>query len=299
MKDRTLHKILGDPEFDPSIFLEDAIKEFVSKHPTQVAQDKVALRHLLEDIDVITNLVDAIDVHDVNMISKFMTTLAESEWQRNEACKNLVKRLAGEDLISAEVTGVVADYATTFPCLWCLSDSYGILAKVSNNFVGQLARSVVNGGGTRTWDYHDWRIALESGGVSPEDFVNALKKQKVSLIPITTTKRGRNDTTNFWTISEVAKAIAADESLRWLRNELLDACNERFDSYACFCCGKEPIKSISGYTLHLKSCDKGNQYPDPWQIFHGQPRELSFKCERCGQKFTTTSGLTLHSKKCQ
>jgi len=293
MKERTLHKIMGDPEFNPGIFIEEAIIEFVKQHPLKVAEDKVALRHLIADSDIAPSLHAVIDINDPDMIESWLATMKQGQsWNKNEVCAKFIGRLSQVEAANSEaIFKVLNRYTSDFECLTRPSTMMS-LANIFGpaNLASMIVELAVIKKATRGWVKEDWD-AVFAQAIDHMVFIEALEEDRVIMRYSNGTSQNEN---NFRTISEVAKAVKGTAA----QERLIKICKKSWHEYVCFKCGRDQIKSISGYTLHRKKCDSQNVYPCPWETFYGIPRELSFRCD-CGADFTTSSGLTLHKKACR
>jgi len=280
----TIRHILGDPDFDPGIIFEDALKDFVKKNPAEVAKrDKVALKWLVKDPEVVAAVAEYIDVRgDVEMVPDTIMSLQKIRYlgSRERYVAGFMKRftLAPVESINALVEGILR--YPSIPFSWYPVD---LLDRMSRDQVSSIISATVNEGNTACWKAEDWRPIVDNE-TGMNHFIDALEKEAVFL----------DDTGILHIISQCAKKTKDPRHIKVLNDF---KAGDNF--YRCFACGRAPIKSISGYTLHRKRCDPRNRYPSPHEIFHGEPKELSFECSTCGETFSTQSGCTLHEKNCK
>lgn len=297
MKKRTLQKILADPAFNPEKFLEQAIVEFVERYPQEVAKDTVALNHLVEDPDIAVKIVEAVDVNNPGQMARYLESLS-GNYSKEDVCCTLLGRLGEMEPGNAEaIFAVLKRFAPKYNSISRPSKFANLSDFVDQDRLFELMEEALVNEGTQDWEVRDWEVAIKTpAGV--EAFIKALEGGTIKL---------KTDGDFFPLISRLAKR----ERQTTHGLALLDACRARWTAYVCFSCGRgsgvdrngnaadtNVIKSISGYTLHRNGCDKANEDPSPWKTINGVERELSFDCDRCGQTFTTASGLTLHRKKC-
>jgi hypothetical protein len=300
MNKRTFEKILADPNFNPMVFMEDAITEFIQRYPDRVAEDKVALGHLVNDPDAAQAIVKAVDVNDPELLGRYFESLHKSQhWRVEETCQTLLERLSALDPSNADaIFAVLKAFAPKFSSISRPSNFGNLDSVLAEAQLFELMEEALTKNGTKDWETEDWKVAVgATAGI--DAFIKALKDKTLNL-------KGKEGGP-FQLISRVAQQIKGTPQA----TALIEACEARWDAYVCFACGRgsgldrrgneapnNVIKSISGYTLHRGGCDPDEKFPSPWQIINGDERELSFECGRCGQVFTTASGLTLHQKKC-
>jgi hypothetical protein len=298
MNDRTLRKILGDPQFNPDDILGPALSDFINLHPEEIAKDKVAIKYLAEDPEVVHLVMDVIDWQDFNMVEKILGAIAQMRWQKADVVNKAFTKMTHAN--HENLPKVFSTIKKHVASLSLLPNSLGELPKIfSPEQISELIDEM--SANPATWGPKDWAVAVRSKECI-EAFLARLAANTVNLV------MGCDE--DFQTISVAAEHIKrlnlGDYSVK-----LINFCKNKWKSYVCFKCGKgcgknfhgkliesHLIKSISGYTLHRKKCAPNGEFKSPWEIFFGMPRELQFNCDRCGQPFTTTSGLTLHSKSC-
>jgi len=280
VQESTIQKILGDPNFDPGIILEDALVSFIRNYPRKAAEDKVALKYLVRDVDIIEQMKDVVDVNDAENLATFIDTVKRStSWARDRALRAIVDNL--QDVERENIDAVFEVVKSK------LSDIR--LGKIPTRFfsfltLGQTEEMVANAvrrGSTKRWKATDWVVALRVS-IGEDLFLEALEKEHVKL-----------DADTLRIVSNMAISVKGDP----VKERILLAVEDSFDGYVCFGCGKEPIKSLSGYTLHRKSCFAAT-VRSPHEIIMGRPKSLKFRCA-CGEIFTSRSGLTLHEKTCR
>lgn len=302
MKKRTLHKILQDPDFDPAIFLEEAIVNFINQHPVKVAEDKVALRHLVSDSDVAANVFQLVDINDLDLVKSYLTAIPGMNYNQAGAVEIMTAKLGN---VKEENVGKMLEMIKE-----SIGKIYGLdtpkslkhLAPIMvDDDIDKMMTIMLGQAKLESWQPDDWEVAIKT-----KDGQKALLKTlpKVKILEVKM----------FQLISRLGTALEGTQSAK----ELLEVIRAKWSTYICFKCGKgkgpykphtysrknrgtnDFIKSISGYTLHRKGCDKENEFLSPHEIINGRPMKLKFECElACGATFTTLSGKTLHEKSCK
>lgn len=287
MQDSTFNKIIGDPNFDPHVILEEALVEFIKNHPTEVAKDRVALKWLVRDSSIIHDIVTVIDINDVEMIPVVFDTIEKISWEhsRIRTKAELIKKL--RDTKPDRVTDLLEIIKDKAPSTRLGDYPEKFIEQLAADQIDSLVVSAVQAG-SEGWRTEDWKIAIKTT-TGFEAFMEALKQRKVSF---------SSDT--FQLVSQCARTATQGEYKAILLGLFAD-----LNSYVCFACGRgtggetDLIKSLSGYTLHRQKCDPDDAYLSPDEIINGKPKTLSFPCGRCGEVFSTASGLSLHRKACR
>jgi hypothetical protein len=289
LQESTFRKIVGDPDFDPYGIVEEALVEFIKRHPEKVATDRVALKYLVQDPSIIDTIAQVIDINDLETIPVALDTAKRIQWDhsRQRTRNRILNKLKGAKPENVDaLLQIVKDKAPetrlgSFPSEFIdmLTDEQG----------DELVVNAVQAGSTDGWHSSDWKIAIRRPA-GLDAFIEAIKKGVVA-----------HQTDNLQLVSKVAVAVKGQRD----KERVLLGMFSDLNSYTCFCCGKgttgqdnDIIKSLSGYTLHREKCDPGNEFPSPDEIITGKPKTLEFPCE-CGEVFTTSSGLSLHRKACR
>lgn len=296
MRDSTFQRIIGDPDFDPHGIIEDALVEFIRNHPQKVAQDRVALKWLVKDPTIIESIVKVVDLNDLEMLEPFLESVEKHDGYQQTPVKNhIIAHLTKvkPENIDAVFTMVVKAWN---PRPKMIPTEF--LNHLRPEQINEMTQAMLDNKGEMNWDAEDWKEAIRTA-FGTQTFVDAFVSSKVTISePI------------FPIISQIARSVAGTPDA----DRLLHAVDRKWDTYVCFACGyganlsphhyrrRAPapklIKSLSGYTLHRQKCDPKNEFLSPHEIITGKPKQLEFSCDRCGETFTTLSGLTLHRKVC-
>ncbi len=300
MQKKTLHKILQDPLFDPAIFLEQAIVEYIKKHPVEVAKDKVALRHLVGDPSTAANVFQLVDINDLDLVRSYLQAIPGIPYGQSDAVSALTERLhkLREENV-AEMLEIIKESIGKVSGLDTPKSLYHITPIMGENDLDEMMTIMLKNASLTLWKPNDWKVAIKT-----EDGQKAL----IKTIP----KISINDADMFQLLSLLGTTLKGTK----LANKLLELIRTKWKTYICFNCGKgkgpwkpisyrpergknDFIKSISGYTLHRKKCDPENKFLSPHEIIEGRSMKLRWECDRgCGATFTTLSGKTLHGKTC-
>ena len=302
MDKKTLHKILQDPDFNPAIFLEQAIVDFVSRNPEKVAEDAVALRHLIGDTNVAPRVFKLVEINDLHLVKTYLKAIRAMQgyYDQGSALRQLTSklhRLHKENV--AEMVKMLKENVGKIAGLNEPSSLVKIADIMNKDDLEEMIVMTLKSAGT-DWKVDDWDVATKID-VGITKFIMKMKEMSI------------NEEEMFNFMSRLAHRVKGTE----FAPLLLDKIKEKWSTYICFKCGKgkgpwraaswrppkgknDFIKSISGYTLHRKTCDPKDEFPSPHEIITGRPMELEWECERgCGATFTTSSGKTLHEKKCR
>jgi hypothetical protein len=300
MKKETLHKILSDPNFDPSSILEEAIVSFVSKNPERLAEDEVVYKYLIRDPSLASQMQKTVDINNIENLKVFLHTASKADhWVANSVKASFINKL---DNVVDENIDAIFELVVTRK-IDVTSNPSGMRSfgrKLSDDQLDRLLRVAKTADRVRTWNAEAWDAFLTTSfGI--DTFIECLKKGNIIPRPY--------DGSNFFRkMSEIIKAEGSSPRSM----EILNWCKSEYDSHICFKCGRgceldasgnhresNVIKSLSGYTLHRQKCDPENEYPSPWEILFNEVRTFEYPCKFCGEVFTTTSGRTLHENKCR
>jgi len=291
----TVHKILSDPNFDPSMVFEQALVEFIEQHPATVAKDEVCLKHLVKDPEVCHNIVSIIPMNNSKLLGDFLLSIKRMNWGSPGVSAKILTRL--DEVEPENVCEILETIKKSFAAARLTRMHPEFIDKLTQAQIDEFVKEAAATASIKNWKNNDWEIAFKSEeGI--QAFLSALVEDRLTL------KRGM-----FGLVATCAKAVAGNAERRAAILQYLD---DNYEGYVCFKCGRgsgvdsngkrkdnDKIKSLSGYTLHRSSCDPSNEFLSPHEIFSGSPKVLSFKCGWCGETFTTSSGRTLHEKKCK
>jgi len=297
MKDSTFQRIVGDPGFDPHGIIEDALVEFIKRHPSKVARDRVALKWLVKDPTIIQDIVGVVSINDLEMLEPFLESVEKHDGYQQGSVKNHIIGC----LINVEPKNVDAVFTMVVkawnPRPKVIPEAFINLLRPEQ--VDEMTQTMLDNKAEMQWDEVDWNVATRTPfGI--KTFVDAFVSSKVEI-----------SNGIFPVISQVTRAVVGTPDA----GRLLHAVDRKWNTYVCFACGyganldhgryrrrgnqtPKLIKSLSGYTLHRQKCDPKDGFLSPHEIITGKPKQLDFSCDRCGETFNTKSGLTLHRKAC-
>lgn len=277
MQDKTVQRILGDPNFNPDYILEDALIEYIKGHPTKVAECREALRWLVRDPSTISDISKVVDINDIEMIGEFMETVKRSSsWSRADVIQRLLKNTSKvrpenmEEFLKLFNSAMLEVRPSIIPAHF---RSHLSRAQLKEVMISRLQSNLSE------FRSVDWNILIKyPEGV--DAFLQYIKGNSYYA---------GNEATRLQIFSDVARIVKGKP----VETILLDY-EKNLQGYRCFACSAH-LKSLSGYTQHrAKKC---TTHPSPHEIILGHPKSLSFVC-KCGDIFTTKSALTLHRKVC-
>jgi hypothetical protein len=310
MKDGTVRQILADPEFDPSFLLEPALLNYMSKNPSSVASDKVAMKWLAKDETVIRGIASLVNPNNTSVLADAVASIGrmDTSWAKSDAAHNLcisIEKCAvngGFDDI-ARVAEIVCYSSVTSK----VEDLPIFVSLIAPQYREAMLEKAIESGYSIGFEVKSWNTLMDWQSTKMvKMFAKAFEECKVKI----TDEVLRYMSGVFKTRPKIYSdegAIAVCQAIK----------NRWPSSFVCFRCGQgsefvdssrdrrrrrsavpRRITSPSGFTLHKKKCDPNNEYPSPWESHFMVRRDLEFQCQYCGRECTSPSGLTLHEKKC-
>ena len=178
MQKQTLQRILSDPDFDPSTIFESALIGFIEDNPSKVAQDKVCLRHLVKDREIVGSIVGVVDMNDTQLIADFLNSIHRSDsWDANKTLKKLLKRL--KEVETANVAAIFETIKEHAPASRLTKMHLEFVDKLDQGQIDEFVQAAVKVDGIESWNTEDWQIAFRSTE-GTHAFLDALVKGKLS-----------------------------------------------------------------------------------------------------------------------
>lgn len=234
-------KLLSEPDFDFTPYFDKAVVQWLERNMGDFLKEAPhACKYFINDPDYQATVAEHLPVEDDALVLKFIKNFGSS-WQSAHAIDYLIPKLveAGKaDLMLSCLDHIKNHSSERVKTLVEAFSNEGIIQVLENMDLKRCR-----------WD-NEARIAL-------------IKRVPTNLIakiePLTwewVDARDRAQTVSTlatkWPIEDIANFLAIYSG--------------RYSALSCMSCGEKTAKSKPGYTLHRKSCDPENKYPNIWTI---------------------------------
>lgn len=232
-------KLLSEPGFDFSPYFDKAVIQWLERNMGDFLQEAPqACKYFIAEPEYFSQVAINIPLDDDKLVKSFLGNLGEG-YQGGYAISYLVPRLIKAEKSDLALANIdkMKDAQDGFVQTW--------ISTLSNDGIRELAE----------------HIDLRRCRWNSEARCAMIKRLPMDLLV-------KVDPLNWeWVEAKERAQSVATLAMVWPVTDVsnfLQKYGARYSALSCMNCGEKTAKSKPGYTLHRKSCDPHNEFPNIW-----------------------------------